>query len=126
MQYLAYVVATAIFLPGVAAAQTGGSEFGEISNFLGNIISFLNGTIVPLVFAIAFLVFIWGIFTFFIRGGDDEEKRKKGQMFMLWGIIGFVVMVSVWGIVNLLAEGLNLTESGSQVDIPNLPGRSNN
>ena len=43
---------------------------------------------------------------------------------MLYGIIGFVVMVSVWGIVNLLAGGFGLTDEELQT-IPNTPTGNN-
>jgi hypothetical protein len=67
-----------------------------------DIILLIDYVLVPLVFSIAFIVFLWGIFNFFIAGGADEEKREKGKQFMVWGFIGFFVMVSVWGIVNLM------------------------
>lgn len=69
-----------------------------------DILLFIDYVLVPLVFSLAFIVFLWGIFNFFIAGGADEEKREKGKQFMVWGIIGFFVMVSVWGIVNLLVN----------------------
>ena len=67
-----------------------------------DIILLIDYVLVPLVFSLAFIVFLWGIFNFFIAGGADEEKREKGKQFMVWGLIGFFVMVSVWGIVAVL------------------------
>ncbi len=65
-----------------------------------NIVGLVGGSILPLLYALAFLVFIVGMARFFFTGG--EEGRTKGKQFMLWGIIGFVVMFSVWGVVKLL------------------------
>ena len=73
-----------------------------IITVIGNILIFVNRVVIPLVFAIAFLTFIWGIFQYFIQGGHDEEKRESGKQLILWGLIGFFVMVSVWGLVHLL------------------------
>src|SRR3989344_6558293 len=89
------------FLPLMALAQ-----FGEVSTFVGKISSFINSTLIPLVFGIALLVFLWGVFKYFIMGGGDASSREEGQQLMLWAIIGFVVMVSVFGIVNMIANGL--------------------
>lgn len=58
--------------------------------------------LVPLVFAIAFIVFIWGVYTYFIAGGANDEQREKGKKFIVYAVIGFFLMVSVWGIVQLL------------------------
>ncbi|MDQ1299924.1 MAG: hypothetical protein QG636_592 [Patescibacteria group bacterium] len=69
-----------------------------------DIVDLVNGSVVPLIYALAFLLFIFGMVRFFFFGG--EENRAKGKTFMLWGIIGFVVMFSVWGIVRLLLTAL--------------------
>lgn len=103
-------------LPVVALAQ----EFEPITEFIGGITNFINSTLVPLVFAIAFLVFLWGVFKYFILGGSDEGKREEGRQLMLYAIIGFVLMISIWGIVNLLAGGLGL-EGQSLEDLPQAP-----
>jgi len=72
----------------------------SLKSLTGSIVSFVNGSVVPFIYALAFLAFLIGMVRFFFLGG--EEGREKGKQFMLWGVIGFVVMFSVWGIVNLL------------------------
>lgn len=101
-------------MPAVAGAQLGdiGGLFEEISQFVSDIL-------IPLVFALALLMFFYGVFKFLILGGGDEGSRAEGRQLMLWAIIGFVVMVSLWGIVNLIAGGLGI--EGGTVDIPELP-----
>jgi Type IV secretion system pilin len=77
------------------------------------IINLINNVAVPLIFAFAFLVFIYGIFTYFIRGGHDEPTRKKGLGLILYGLIGFFVMISVWGLVRLLVGTANLDNNNN-------------
>ncbi len=103
-------------LPMVTLAQ-----FGEINDFLGDISSFINGTLIPLVFAVALLVFIYGMFKYFILGGGSEDSRKEGTQLMLYAIVGFVLMVSIFGIVNLLASGLGFSDDENIQNIPNVP-----
>lgn len=93
-------------MPSLAFAQTAGQgqSIDKLGTFLQQFIGFIDNYLVPLLFAVAFIVFIFGIFQYFIAGGADEEKRTKGRSFMLWGIIGFFVMVSIWGILNLLVN----------------------
>lgn len=69
----------------------------------------INQVLVPLIFAIAFIVFVWGMFRYFIAGGADVEGQAKGKQLLLYGIIGFVIMISLWGIVNVIASTLNLS-----------------
>jgi len=66
------------------------------------IINTINNVLVPVLFAIAFIVFLWGAFQTFIVGSNDEAVKENGKNLMLWGLIGFFVMVSIWGLVNIL------------------------
>lgn len=74
----------------------------------------INRTIVnPLIqfaFIVAFVVFIWGVAEF-IRNANNPEGRKKGQDHMIWGVLGIVIMVSVFGIINLLINTFGLSKS---------------
>lgn len=67
----------------------------------------LNAKIInPLIefaFIIALVVFLFGVMEF-IRGAASEEKRSKGKQHMLWGLVGFIVMFGVFGIINLLVN----------------------
>jgi hypothetical protein len=105
-----------LVLPVVTFAQ-----FGEINDFLDDISAFINSTLIPLVFAAALLMFIYGMFKYFIMGGDDDGNRETGRQLMLWAIVGFVAMVSVFGVVNLLANGLGFSDEEEIQNIPNVP-----
>ncbi len=107
-----------LFFPALALAAN--SDFTEVSALLLNFVLFINGTLVPFVFAIAFLVFIWGVAKYFILSGASEEGKEQGRQLMIWGIIGFFVMVAVWGIVNLLVDSSGLGGE-SLKNIPTLP-----
>ncbi|MGE5541377.1 MAG: pilin [Bacillota bacterium] len=99
-------IGAAFALPYLAFAQINSAfDAGRI------IIDLINNVAVPIVFALAFIVFIWGIFQYFIQGGHDEEKREGGKQLMLWGLIGFFVMVSVWGLVHVLTGTFNLNSN---------------
>lgn len=78
----------------------------QLAFFFVNLIHIIDAVFVPLIFSIAFIVFIWGVFRYFIAGAGDEEKRKEGRKFITWGLIGFFLMFAVWGIVNLLINSL--------------------
>ena len=97
-------------------------EFTELEGFAGVVIEFINGTLIPLIFALALLVFIWGMFNFFILGGGDEGKREQGKSLMLYAILGFVLMIVIFGIVNLIANGLLSGLGTDNTAIDSLPG----
>lgn len=114
MKKFLYVVA-ALALPALAGAQ----QVDSLQSLGAFVISFINQVAVPVVFALAFIVFIWGVFQFFIVGGHDEEGKEKGKALMLYGLIGFFVMVSVWGLVNILTGTLDLNDQ--EVPLPSTP-----
>ena len=60
-----------------------------------NLIYIINGILVPVVFALAFIVFLYGIARAYIFSGGDPEKVKEGHKMLMWGIIAFVVMISL-------------------------------
>ena len=66
----------------------------------GDLVGLVDGSIVPFMYMLAFLFFIYGIARSFFS--SDEEKRKNGRQFALWGIIGLAVLFTVWGLVKLL------------------------
>ena len=66
------------------------------------IINTINNILVPVLFAVAFIVFLWGAFKTFILGANSEEVKDQGKNLMLWGLIGFFVMVSISGPLNIL------------------------
>lgn len=64
------------------------------------LIGFINSAIVFLLGATV-LVFIWGIFKL-VFSNKDSKEREQARGYIVWGIIALFVMVSVWGLVNLL------------------------
>jgi heme/copper-type cytochrome/quinol oxidase subunit 4 len=94
---------------GSASTPTGSASTPTGIGFAGivtNIINFFNNSVIPLIYALAFVFFLIGIVRyFFIEGG--EEGQTKGKQFVLYGLIGLVVLFSVWGILNIMLATLN-------------------
>ena len=59
--------------------------------------------LIVLLFALALTFFLWGIFNF-IRQSDSDEAREVGRRHILWGLVGMVVIISVIGILQILAN----------------------
>ena len=63
--------------------------------FVEGIVEGLSTIVVPVIFAIAFLGFVWGIVKYFFIYGSDSAKREEARQFVLWGLLGFVIAFSV-------------------------------
>jgi hypothetical protein len=68
----------------------------------------ISKALIPLLFTLATVLFIWGVVKFFIIDAGEEAKRSQGKQFMIWGLIALVVMSSVWGLVRLFGNTLGL------------------
>lgn len=105
---------TALVFPVVASAQAG---VRELLGMAGGIIQAL----IPIVIGLAVLVFLWGVLQYVIR--SDDPGKAEARNFMLWGIIALFVMVSVWGLVNILRDTLRLNPATpSAPAIPRVQG----
>ncbi len=71
----------------------------------------IGKSVIPLIFALAVAMFVWGVVQYVINSGE-EAKKAQGRQFMLWGIIALVVMVSVWGIVGIIGKTFNVDNNG--------------
>jgi len=87
---------------------------GAVSNVdeLVDVVDTILMSIVPIIVAIAVVVFLIGVLKY-VRAGEDEEERKKAKGLMIFGVIALFVMVSVWGLVNIIGGTLSL-----DTDIP--------
>jgi len=67
------------------------------------IISNILNPIMALIFAVALVVFVYGVLTY-VWGSQDGDARTLAKNSMVGGIIGMFIMLSAWGIVNLIAN----------------------
>lgn len=114
---LAIVPARALAAVDAATCRITGS-LESIHDLFILAICFISRYIVPLMFALAIVFFIYGVIGY-IKNADNEAERTKGRDFMIWGIIALFVMVSVWGIVNLLRNTFSLNDQ--ELPIPQFP-----
>lgn len=66
----------------------------------------IGAIVIPGIFTLALVVFLWGVFKF-IRATADADKQE-GKQFIYMGLIGLFVMVSVWGIIKIVGDTLGV------------------
>lgn len=119
------IIISTLSLPILSFAQSDpsgslcdGKNIGTLGDIFGWATCLLSNAIVPLLFSAALAIFIFGVVKFI--GNSDSKEKGKGRDFMIWGVVGLFVMISVWGLVNVL----NVTFGVRNV-IPQLPVTSN-
>jgi len=78
------------------------------STVTNTLVSEVLNPLIVLLFAIVTLLFLWGVAEF-IRNSPDSEGRKNGINHMIWGVAGIAIMMSVWGIMGVIADTLGVS-----------------
>src|SRR3989338_1297810 len=101
------------FVPALLLANGGTGGTSGIVGLLGKVTAIVEA-VIPLLFGLAFVYFLWGMYTY-IKAASTEGKEGARET-IIYGIIGLFVMVSVWGLVNLLTGTFGL-----EGDVPSPP-----
>jgi len=76
-----------------------------IDIFIGNLATAIINPLITLMFALAVVYFLWGVFQY-IKNADSDEGRQKGGRSILYGLLGIVIMIGVYGIIQIFTSML--------------------
>jgi len=87
---------------------------GAGEELLQRIITYVIDPAIRVVFTLGLFLFIWGLVEFMwsLRGGQVENDGKNH---MVYGLIGMLIMVSVYGIIALIVNSFGLNYSSTDV-----------
>ena len=111
--------------PVMALAQTTGNNptvcsSGQVTT-LQSLLCKLNellGAVLPFLIALGVVYFVWGVVQYVI--GGDEEAKKKGRTKVIYGILGLVVIVGLWGLVRLVTNTFGINNV-TNITLPTVP-----
>ena len=110
------------FAPSLAFAQVtgtivcGSTAAGTLQNIMCKIGDILN-TLVPILVVLGIVYFVYGVITYVIA--SDEEGKAGGRTRMIYGIVGLVAIVAMWGLVNILITSFGL-KTNTTATLPGL------
>jgi fumarate reductase subunit D len=58
--------------------------------------------LLPALFLLAFLTFVWGTFQYYVHGSADEEIKEKALTLMFYGLVVFFLMLCVWTLFTIV------------------------
>lgn len=103
----------------------GGSQFQpvikdpRIINDAGDVVDKIAGLFnvaIYLLVALAVVFIVWNVVMYIVKGNDSEAKKEASKS-VSWGILGLAIIVSIWGLVNIL---VGTFRTGTD-NLPNLP-----
>jgi hypothetical protein len=116
----------AVATPFIALAQqsTSASCYGpQVSGTVQGVVCKIGeilNTIIPILIVLGVVYFVWGVITYMI--GQDEEAKKKGRDKIIYGIIGLVVIVAMWGLVGIITKTFGINNNPVGIQPPCVPG----
>jgi hypothetical protein len=72
------------------------------------IFRFVIDPLVKLLFAAAVFYFMYGVFKY-IKDSDEASSRIDGANHVLWSTVGLFIMISVWGIIEMLQRTIGVS-----------------
>jgi len=78
-----------------------------LSDIINRFTTYVINPAILVIFAAGFFLFIWGLvqFLWYSREGRPDEE---GKWHMIYGLVGMLVMVSVWGIIGIINDTFSL------------------
>lgn len=83
-----------------------------LKDLLGTAAGYLDIAL-QLLMGLAVVFFVWYVIQYFIRPGDAEKHKEAGQ-YLLWSLVGFFAILSLWGLVNIFSSTFNLNSNAPQ------------
>ncbi len=68
--------------------------------------------LIPILFALAFIFFFWGLSKFILNSGSKTDI-DNGKNYMIWGIVILFVLISFRTIIGLISKELEIGDGGS-------------
>jgi hypothetical protein len=99
---------TPILLLGLFLLIPHVTHAADLQTLIKNVLLFINDYVLLFLLGAAFLFFIINVVRFFIIGSANEEGREKAKALAVYGVGAFVLIVILWGIVNLLVSSIGL------------------
>ncbi|MEK7588263.1 MAG: pilin [Patescibacteria group bacterium] len=95
--------------------------YADVDTFIRSVNGKIINPIISLLFGLAVVYFLYGL-VMFIMNSNSEEEKTTGKRHMIWGIIGFTIMIGVWGILQIVLDTLNIKDidpKGGSVQLNN-------
>ena len=81
---------------------------------INKIVDLLVNPAIYVLFSLGLLIFVYGVVEFLYNLSKGADT-KEGKSHMLWGIVGMLIMVSVYGIITLIDSTFDLDISNPDV-----------
>lgn len=88
----------------------------NIVQFIHKVSTVIINPLIRLIFLVALVVFLWGVFSY-VKNGDSDDARSTGRRHMIWGVFGMFIMISVFAIMSFVLNTFDIPgATGQQIN----------
>lgn len=102
MMFRVFVLLLVFTLPQIGRAEDPGPGVELAFGFVDKANEVILFPLIALLTAAALVYFFWGAFQF-IANADNEQARSTGRQHMLFGVIGLLIMLSAYTLLQIAA-----------------------
>jgi hypothetical protein len=100
-KYLYTIFGLVTLAPSLAFAATN----MKLSDLVGKIAQYFNQALY-LLMGFAVVAFVFYVIKYFIQ--PEKVNKAEAAQYVLWSIVGFFIILSLWGLVNILISTFDL------------------
>lgn len=112
-----FITASTMVALFVAPLSVFATELKDTFASIGELI----GVLTPIIVALALMAFFWGLAMYVLNFSGEDKDKKKGRDMMVYGLLVLFVMVSVWGIVNILQSTFDINPNNQTLTDTKIP-----
>lgn len=87
----------------------------EINTFFSTTLTDVVKTVINFLLIVASLIFIFGVIKY-IQAAEDTEKLEEARRFIIFTLVGLIIIFIFWGLVRVVVTSLQLNN-----EIPLVP-----
>ncbi len=84
----------------------------DLQTLLSGVYGVLGTYVIPTLIFLCVVVFLYNVIRYFIWQSGSEAGRDNSRRYLIWSMMGFILVVALWGIISLLLTTLG-TPAGS-------------
>jgi hypothetical protein len=92
------------------------AQTGSLQTLITGIGVVINEFLIPFILALAFLIFVFNAYRFFILGGSTEDGRENAKNLAIYSVIAFTFIAIFWGLVNFFIGTIGLNNDPCEND----------
>lgn len=89
-------------MPTDPIASVAALDVIDNANDLVSRLASIADVVIYLLTALAVIYIVYSVVMFMVKGKEGDENRHEAVMQIIWGIVGLAVILSIWGLVNIL------------------------